>query len=110
MAYRVNLGGEGEVSGVLNQQDRWVVQGGWRSSRSNQSFPDLIRAGHQFMIADNMSLPLPDSCCDEVLTNNIPPVDSYTWLGPTIQSSEIRRILKTGGRWVHDGAVRFIKP
>lgn len=42
--------------------------------------------------------------------NNIPPVDLVTWLGPTVQSSKIRRILKSGGRWIHNGILRFIKP
>lgn len=111
MPCRINLGGEGEVPGVLNQQGRWVVlQPGWRSSQTNQTFEDLIRAGHQFLIAENNSLPLPDNSFDEVLTNNVPPVDSVTWLGPTVQSAEISRILKSGGRWIHNGSLRFTKP
>jgi hypothetical protein len=111
MPFRINLGGEGEVSGVLNQQGRWVVLSpGWRSSRTGETFEELVRAGHDFLIADNMSIPLPDNVADEVITNNIPPVDSVTWLGPTVQSSEIRRILKAGGRWIHNGSVRFLKP
>jgi hypothetical protein len=111
MSFRINLGGEGEVPGVLNQQGRWVVvQPGWRSSQANQSFEDLVRAGHQFLIADNISLPLPDDSFDQVLTNNLPPVDSVTWLGPTVQTSEIRRILKSGGQWIDNGMVRYTKP
>jgi hypothetical protein len=110
MPFRVNLGGEGEVPGVLNQQGRWVVQPGWRSSRANQTFVDLVRAGHQFLIADNIALPLPDDSVDEVITNNIPPVDSMTWLGPTVQTSEISRILKSGGIWIHNGFLRHTKP
>jgi hypothetical protein len=111
MYYRINLGGEGEVPGVLNQQARWIVSiTGWRSSQTGETFEDLVRAGHDFLIADNTSLPLPEECVDEVVTNNIPPVDSVTWLGPTVQSSEIRRILKRGGRWVHNGIARYIKP
>jgi hypothetical protein len=111
MPFRINLGGEGEVPDVLNQQGRWVIlQPGWRSSQTGQTFDDLVRAGHDFLIADNVRLPLPDNVCDEAITNNIPPVDSLTWLGPTVQTSEIRRILKVGGRWVHNGVIRFVKP
>ncbi len=111
MAFQINLGGEGEISGVLNQQGRWVVTAfGWRSSQTGESIAELVRSRHDFLIADNVALPLPDRVADEVITNNIPPVDSITWLGPTVQSSEIRRILKSGGRWIHNGVVRFIKP
>jgi hypothetical protein len=110
MPFRINLGGEGEIPGVLNQQGRWIVSlSGWRSSLTGETFEELVRAQHDFLIADNMALPLPDDAADEVITNNIPPVDSVTWLGPTVQSSEIRRILKSGGRWVHNGFVRYIK-
>jgi hypothetical protein len=111
MPFRINLGGEGEVLGVLNQQGRWIVMlSGWRSSQTGQTFEELVRAGHDFLIADNTALPLPADVVDEVITNNIPPVDSVTWLGPTVQGSEIRRILKSGGRWIHNGIVRYIKP
>ena len=110
MPFRINLGGEGEVADVLNQQGGWgVLMPGWRSSQRGDTFEDLVRAGHDFLIADNLHLPLPDDSVDEVITNNIPPVDSVTWLGPTVQSSEIRRILKSGGRWIHNGIVRYIK-
>jgi hypothetical protein len=111
MPYRINLGGEGEVPGILNQQGRWVVLApSWRSSRTGLRFEDLVRVGHQFLIADNISLPLPDDCVDEVFTNNLPPFDSSTYQGPTVQTSEIRRILKKGGRWIDDGIVRYTKP
>jgi hypothetical protein len=111
MPFRINLGGEGEAPGVLNQQGRWVVlDSAWRSSGTSQTFKDLVRAGHQFLICDNIHLPLPDGGFDEVLTNNMPPFDSLTWLGPTMQTSEIRRILKSGGRWIHNGTIRYMKP
>jgi hypothetical protein len=111
MPFLINLGGEGEVPGVLNQQERWVVLGaGWRSSRTLQTFKDLVRAGHTFLICENVGLALPDDCCDEVITNNIPPVNSVTWLGPSVQFGEISRILKSGGHWVHNGIVQFRKP
>jgi hypothetical protein len=111
VSFRINLGGEGEVPGVLNQQGRWVILlPGWRASATGQTLEDLVRAGHTFLICDNTALDVPDDSCDEVITNNIPPVDSVTFLGPTVQTSEIRRILKSGGRWLHNGVVLFTKP
>ena len=107
---RINLGGEGEVPAVLNQQGRWVVHRGWRSSLTGQTFQALVRAGHTFLVADNLALPLPSGAYDEVITNNTPPEDAITHLGPTVQTSEIRRILKAGGRWIHNGLVRWVKP
>ncbi len=107
---RINLGGEGEAPGVLNQQGRWVVRSGWRSSRRGLTLQALVRAGHPFLIADNVNLPLPDASYDEVLTNNTPPEDSITIWGPTVQTSEVQRILKPGGGWIHDGFVKWVKP
>jgi hypothetical protein len=96
LPYRVNLGGEGEVPGVLNQQGSWVLQPGWASSRGGQSLRQLAAAGDEFLICDNLTVPLPDGCADGVLTNSVP-VDVMTWLGPAVQSSEVPRILKSGG-------------
>jgi hypothetical protein len=110
MPFRINLGGEGEVPGVLNQQGRWVVlQSGWRSSRAGLPFEDLVRAGHSFLICDNTSLPLPDECCDEVVTNSVP-IDWTTLWGPGVQTSAVQRILRSGGVWVHDNTSRWVKP
>lgn len=109
--WRINLGGEGEVPGVLNQQGRWVLGSSWYSSASGLTLAQLITGGHDFLIADNVHLPLPDDSFDEVITNNIPPVDTVNAIwGPSVQSSEIRRILKSGGRWVHNGIVQLVKP
>jgi hypothetical protein len=106
---RVNLGGEGEVPGVINQQGPWVLDPGWRSSKEGKTLQELVAEGHQFVIADNKRLPFASDSVDEVITNSVP-IDVDTWLGPGVQSSEILRILKPGGRWTHDGVVRFIKP
>lgn len=109
--FRVNLGGEGEVPGVLNQQGRWVVLDPlYRSSRKVLTFAQMVAAGDEYLIADNTALPLPDECCDEVITNDCPPPDTVTYLGPTVQSSEVRRILKSGGRWFVNGALYYTKP
>jgi hypothetical protein len=107
--YRVNLGGEGEVTGALNQQGPWVLGPTWRSSRAGLTLGQLIAAGHEFLICDNLSVPLPDSCVDELFTNGVP-VDKITSLGPGVQSSEIRRILKSGGVWIRNGHKHYTKP
>jgi hypothetical protein len=107
---RVNLGGEGEIPGVLNQNGPWIVEPGWVSSHKRLSLWELVSAGHQFLICENLNLPIPDDSVDVVITNSIPKVDRVTHLGPTVQTSEIRRILKAGGRWVHNGRRRYTKP
>jgi hypothetical protein len=106
---RVNLGGEGEVQGVLNQNGPWIARPGWVSSRKQQPLWHLVSAGHQFLICDNLSLPIHDNSVDEVITYGVP-IDRTTWLGPGVQRSEIERILKPSGRWVHNGRVRYVKP
>lgn len=103
---RVNLGGEGEVPGVINQQGPWALDPAWGSSRDGKTLQELQAAGHQFVIADNKHLPFASGSVDEVITNSVP-IDVDTWLGPSVQSSEILRILKPGGKWTHDGLTRF---
>jgi hypothetical protein len=107
--YRVNLGGEAEAAGALNQQGPWVLQPGWTSSRTGQPLAQLVAAGHEFLICDNLAIPLPDGCADEILTNWVP-IDTTTHLGPGVQSSEIRRILKSGGIWRLNGQTYYTKP
>jgi hypothetical protein len=108
--WRINLGGEGEVPGVLNQQGRWVVlDPAWRSSRASLPFRDLVVAGHDFLIADNIRLPLPEESFDEVITESVP-IDAVTHWGPGVQTSEVLRILKRGGIWTHDKNIRLVKP
>lgn len=106
----INLGGEGEIPGVLNQQGPWVLTDvRWRSSRDGKTFAELIGEGHHFLICPNTALALPDDSVDVVYTNGVP-VDFPSTYGPGVQSSEIRRILKAGGLWIHDGILRWIKP
>ena len=106
----INLGGEGEVKGVLNQQDRWaILDPNWRSSQHGKTISELVGDGHVFLICDNVALAIPDGCVDTVITNSVP-IDKTTWLGPGVQSSEIVRILKPGGRWISDGMLRYQKP
>ena len=110
LPYLVNLGGEGEVPGILNQQGRWVLTRQWRSSATSLTFKQLVDGGHSFLICDNLDLPLPDGCCDEVITNNLPPFDSVTHWVPTSQTREVQRILKSGGQWFDNGVLRYVKP
>jgi hypothetical protein len=106
----INLGGEGEIPDVINQQGPWVLDPSWRSSRDGKTLQELVKDGHAFLIAPNNPLPLPDDSVDRVYTNSVP-IDSTTWLGPGVQSSEIKRILKSGGDWVRDdGATTWTKP
>jgi hypothetical protein len=70
----------------------------------------MVQTGNDFLICDNIQLALPDDSVDEVITNNTPPADTVTWLGPSVHTAEIRRILIRGGRWIHNGVVQFVKP
>jgi hypothetical protein len=111
---RVNLGGEGEVPGVLNVQGYWffdwAIDPTWRCSRdANKTFQDMLAEGHWFLIADNTQLPFATASVHEVITNSVP-LDITTHLGPGVQSSEIHRILRVSGMWIDDGLVRYVKP
>jgi hypothetical protein len=106
--FAVNLGGEGELPGILNQQPPGAAGPTWFSV-SRKTLVELIRDGHTFLICPNTALALPDECVDTVYTNNVP-VDKPSILGPGVQTSEIRRILKPGGVWIRDGAPYYTKP
>ncbi len=115
----VNLGGEGEMLGVINQQGPWAdprlnrryprnpIQPEWRG-RGNKTMAQLREEGHLFVISTNTKLPFASNSVRRVNTNAVP-VDMSTHLGPGIQSSEIMRILQPGGKWIHDGKLRAVK-
>ena len=107
--FAINLGGEGEIPGVINQQGPWVLDPSWRSSRDGKTLQELVNEGHDFLICPNDRLPFLDNSVDVVYTNGVP-IDRTTWLGPGVQSSEIHRILKTGGQWIKDGTLEWTKP
>ena len=107
--FAVNLGGEGEIPGVLNQQAPNAASQKWRSVSRN-TLVELIAAGHHFLICPNDALTLPDECVDVVYTNNVPVDVTSAWFGPGVQSAEIRRILKPGGDWIRDGVPYYTKP
>jgi len=105
----INLGGEGEVLNVVNQQRPAALSNTWTSSVTGDSLEQLALKGNDFLICENTGLPINDDSVDLVITNSVP-IDMVTLGQPGVQSSEIRRILASGGQWVHDGKVRFTKP
>jgi hypothetical protein len=106
----INLGGEGEEPGVINQQGPWVLNPNWRCSRDGRTLQQLVDDGHVFIICPNAPLPFPDDTFERVITNSVP-IDTTTgWLGPGVQSSKIPRILKSGGEWIRDGVLEWTKP
>ncbi len=108
---KVNLGGEGEVAGCVNQQEATVLAASWRTcSAPVRTLQGLAQHGVDFLICPNSALPLDDNSIDEVYTNNVP-VDRIGLLGrPGIQSTEIKRVLRSGANWIHDGLIIFTKP
>src|SRR5262245_37572271 len=112
MNLAVNLGGEGEIPGALNQQPPSALGPNWLSATFNnpgKTIRELEAEGHQFLIAPNDQLPFPDGSVDVVYTNWVP-LDRITHSGPGVQTSEIKRILKSGGVWIKNGKVEFTKP
>lgn len=107
--FRVNLGGEGEAPGVLNQQRPFALSPNWRSV-SGKTIAELVADGHDFLICPNEAISLPDESVDEVISNNVPVDTVHPFYGPGLQTSEVKRILKPGGRWVRDGVVYLTKP
>jgi hypothetical protein len=105
----INLGGEGEIPGVLNQQRPFALSSNWLSV-SQQTIARLVAAGHTFLICPNDAIALPDGCVDEVVTNSVPVDTTHPFYGPGVQTSEVKRILKPGGRRVRDGVIFLTKP
>lgn len=104
----LNVGGEGETPGCINQQPHWADLCN-SVSRTGQPMRDLVRLGAVFLFCENVRLPFPDASVDQVVTNGVP-IDRSTWLGPGVQSSEIKRVLKKGAIWLHDGVGAYTKP
>lgn len=105
----INLGGEGEVPGVLNQQPPWVQTDPNWYSPYGETLQQLQAKGFQFVFWPNDNLPIPDDSVDVVYTNGVP-LDFVTHKGPGVQSTEIKRILKPGGVWIKNGKVEWTKP
>lgn len=107
--WRVNLGGEGEVTGTLNHQGPWIDDLEWRSCRDGKTLLQLLAEGHRFVRSPNSELCFPSASVAEVITNNVP-IDLVTWLGPGIPTAEVERILQTKGRWWNNGTLWYVKP
>lgn len=106
---RVNLGGEGEAPDAVNVQPGTVSNDApLAGAGRGQTLKELAAQGHVIVKADNTQLPFADGSVDEVVTNNVP-IDRNTHLGPDVQTSEIDRILKPGGKWVDNGIERVPK-
>ena len=108
MLLRINFGGEGEEAGHINQQPPWCTLAAM-VARGGASLQQLVIAGMPLLVCDNTDLPLPDQSVDAAVTNGTP-IDISTWLGPGVQSSEIKRVLKSGCPWTDNGIVVFTKP
>jgi hypothetical protein len=108
----VNLGGEGEVAGVINQNLKVILDDGFVVSRgTGESLADLQKAGHTFVVSQNEFLPFASNSVDEVITNGVPLAQKGEgFLGPGIQPSEVQRILQSGGKWIDNGKTIYIKP
>jgi hypothetical protein len=105
---RLNLGGEGEEPDVINQQPERVPSPvHW--SALGPHLAALVAGGQPFLFCRNGELPFPDGTIDYIFSNNVP-IDIHTWLGPGVQSSEVYRVLRSGGEWQIDGIVVFTKP
>ena len=105
----INLGGEGEVRGVVNQQRPAVLSASWGACMTGQTLEQLTQQGHDFLVCPNIQLPINDASVDTIITNSVP-IDLIVLGQPGVQSSEIYRILASGGQWIHDGNVRYTRP
>ena len=105
----INLGGEGEVRAVLNQQRPAALSATWESCVAGVPLEQLATQGYDFLICPNTALAIHADSVDLAITNSVP-IDIVYFGEPGIQTSEIRRILVSGGKLVHDGKTRYIKP
>ncbi len=62
------------------------------------------------LFCENTCLCFPNLTIDIVITNGVPVDVGVTWLGPSIPSGEIKRVLKTGGSWYDKGTHVYQKP
>jgi hypothetical protein len=105
---RLNLGGEGEEPNCINQQPPWTDLSSI-ISRNGQPLRTLTQVGVPLLFCDHTQLPFPELTIDNVVTNGVPVDIGNTWLGPSIPSAEIKRVLKHGGTWHHDGILVHTK-
>lgn len=106
---QLNLGGEGEEADCINQQPPWVDLT-WAIARNGLPLSTLTTAGVPVLFCENTNLCFPDSIIDKVYTNGVPVDLGTTWLGPSVSSGEIKRILKSRGSWYDNGVPVYQKP
>jgi RHS repeat-associated protein len=98
----INVGGEGEVPGVVNVNTPWILDPNFRSAGGSFTLTELQVQGAQFVIYQPGSpLPYGTGTVDQVITNGVP-ID-LDYLGqPGINSAEIWRVLKPNGIWLNN--------
>jgi len=111
--FAINLGGEGEIPGVLNQQRPFCLTPAWLSLRG-ETIAQMTARGIPVLICPNDALALPDESVDVVYTNSVPINTNHSFYGLGVQRSEIMRILKSGGTWIDTDSnglvVIWVKP
>jgi hypothetical protein len=105
---RLNLGGEGEEPDCINQQPEWRDLNDL-ASRSGSPLRAILIGGHPFLFCSNLRLPFPDDSVHEVITNGVP-IDRTTLWGAGVQSTEVTRVLCSGGTWIDNGVVVHTEP
>lgn len=114
----VNIGGEGEVPEAINLQGRWALGRHFGRSQptpkgepAGQNLAGMLAEGHEFVIynADTEVLPFTTDSVPRVYTNSVL-IDAPMGIYPRILSSEIKRVLQSGGQWFVDGVLYFTKP
>jgi hypothetical protein len=103
--FSINLGGEGEVAGVLNQQPAAAAGPHWKSV-SAQSLHELIQSGCDFLLCPNDALALPNGCADVVHTNNVP-IDRPSILGDSAYLEVRWRLDSRRGSVLHEAMNTF---
>ncbi|HUR52637.1 MAG TPA: hypothetical protein VMZ71_00770 [Gemmataceae bacterium] len=53
-SFAINLGGEGEIPGVINQLCPWVLTPGWITSQTRVTLAQLAAAGHVILICPSL--------------------------------------------------------
>ena len=106
----INLAGEGEIPGVLNQNIKEILDPRWRRSADGLTLREVRNLPHrpQFVISANDRLPFRSNYFQTVYTNSAP-INKSTIFGPGVVPSEVVRILRPGGQWIVDGSLHFTK-
>ncbi|HEX5136850.1 MAG TPA: hypothetical protein VFY93_07760, partial [Planctomycetota bacterium] len=106
----INLAGEGEIPGVVNQNIKIIMDPAWRTSRGGLTLSEVRALSYnpKFVVSANERLPFRSDYFQTVYTNSAP-IDKTTIFGPGVVPSEVIRVLRPGGQWIVDGQVYFTK-